>query len=498
MDYTNGFMSEVRNAYGVLSDTDSYKFSHPAQYPDGADNMVSYIESRGGKYDEVVFFGLQLILKEYFMQPITEEQVRNLIEFEQEHMAGNVTSLFEKALMVVVDKYDGKLPIEIRAVEEGNVVPVGNVLVTITLTVNDPDVFFLVSYFETKLMRLWSTSTVATYSYHIRKIIQAGLEKSSMDPESELPFKLNNFGSRGVSVCEASAFLSAAHLTCFQGSDSTIGAMVVKYAYGCEMAAYNIPATEHSTTTAHGISRESDVIDKMFDSYAKPGAMFATVIDSYDAIRFIDVYGPKYRERLISSGAIWVFRPDSCDPVQMPLECVRRLESIFGSVTNQKGYKVLNNVRVIQGDGIDADDVSEIINALHAEGYSLTNMAFGMGGSLLQKHNRDDQKFAQKCCAIRVNGEWRDVFKNPSVYDEKWNRVDSASFKKSKAGRLELMYNTQTNTWETMKKDIADDNDGKYGWKRMLDVVYRNGDLVKDISFDTVRNNISESLINTK
>lgn len=52
--------------------TDSYKLSHFKQYPPGTQYVYSYFESRGGKFDEVTFFGLQYFIKRYLSGPVRE------------------------------------------------------------------------------------------------------------------------------------------------------------------------------------------------------------------------------------------------------------------------------------------------------------------------------------------------------------------------------------------------------------------------------------------
>ena len=78
---------------------------------------------------------------------------------------------------------------------------------------------------------------------------------------------------------------------------------------------------------------------------------------------------------------------------------------------NGKGYRVLNHVRVIQGDGINPDTIRAILQRITGDGYAADNVAFGMGGALLQRLDRDTQKFALKCSAARVDGEWVDVYR---------------------------------------------------------------------------------------
>ncbi len=481
-------LNTIRNTYGPAGDTDSYKFTHPAQYVEGADRLMSYVESRGGDYEKSVFFGLQLILKEYFADRMTHEKVDNLIAFQKAHLFGVEVEELEVALRAVVDDYDGYMPLKIKAVQEGKVVPTGNILVSVESAVADERIIALTTYMETMLMRMWHPITVATVSYHIKEIIYNGLLKTADDADAEIPFKLHDFGARGVSSMESAAFGGAAHLVNFMGSDTVVGAMAANIGYHEEMSAFSIPATEHSTTTSHGRHGEEDLVERMFDKFAAPGALFATVADSYDIMNFVDNITPKYKERLRASGATWVVRPDSGDPVETPVELVRRLAAKFGFTYNGKGYKVLDGVRVIQGDGIDINDVRKIVDRLIEEGYSISNIAFGMGGGLLQKCNRDTLKFAMKACAVHVDGVWKDVYKDPTVYDAvTWEPIRS-SFKKSKAGRMELMYNADLDDYKTVRVEEVEDHIA-HGYEPQLETVYDNGKLVRDMTLAEVREN---------
>jgi len=483
-----GILYQIRQKYGSVGDTDGYKLTHIPQYIKGADKMISYFESRGSKFNRVMNFGVQMLVKEYMLQRLTAKQAYNMIEWATEHMNGNMVKDLEIALNKVVNELDGRLPIRIRNAPEGLMIPIKNVILTIETTMPGEAWFSLVSYFETKLVRVWAAMTVGTTSWYVREAILKALEKSSDDPMAEINYKFHDFGSRGVPDMGTAAFNGAAHLVSSMGTDTTVAVQALEFAYSIRMAGYSIPASEHSTTTSHGEANEIDIITQMFDAYAYKGSIFATVIDSYEAIRFIRKYAPLFKERLIESGATWVFRPDSGDSVKMPIQVVRELEKIFGCTTNKKGYKVLNNVRVIQGDGIVPAQVTEILNELMAAGYSASNIAFGMGGGLLQKVNRDTHKFALKCSAIRVNGDWIDVYKDPAVYDEDWNVIDEESFKISKKGRLELIYNAALDEYKTVRLEELRDYDSNWS-DTLLETVYEDGYLVRDMTFAEVRAN---------
>lgn len=483
----NGIMYQIRQKYGVAGDTDSYKLTHMPQYVKDADMMESYFEARGGLRDKVMNFGVEMIVKEYLLQRLTQDQADNMVAWAEEHMNGNVTDDLKIALRAVMDERGGRLPIRIRNAKEGAMIPINNVLFTISTTIPGHIWFSLVSYFETKLVRAWSPMTVGTTSYYVREAIYDALIKSSDDPDAEIPFKFHDFGSRGVGGMEVAAFAGAAHLVSFMGTDTIVAVQAIEMAYGTRMAGFSIPASEHSTTTMHGPDGEIQLVKQMFDAYAKPGAIFATVIDSYDAISFIRNITPLFKDRLIESGATWVLRPDSGNPITMPIQIVKELEKVFGTTTNTKGYKVLNHVRVIQGDGIEPAQVTEILDNLMALGYSATNMAFGMGGGLLQKNNRDTHKFALKCSAVRVNGEWQDVYKDPSVYDEDFNKIDAPSFKASKKGRLMLVYNRLADEYKTVRLDSLTTMDPE--WEIALRTVYEDGYMVRQTPFEEIRRN---------
>lgn len=410
----------------IILDTDSYKASHWKQYPPGTTSMFSYIESRGGKFDKTVFFGLQYYIKEYLMRGVDEYDVEEAQEFYAAHgVPFNAEGWDHIAWRC--RKGEG-LPVRIRAVPEGTVVPTGNALVTIEST--DERVFWLASWLETMLLRVWYPTNVATLSWHCKQVIREYLERTSDDPNAEIDFKLHDFGSRGVSSQESAGIGGAAHLVNFKGSDTVVGVVTANRYYNEAMAAFSIPAAEHSTITSWGREREADAYRNMLTQYAKPGGLVAVVSDSYNIYDAVErLWGGELKQQVIDSGATVVVRPDSGDPPTVVKRCLQLLDAKFGHTVNSKGYRVLNNVRVIQGDGINLDSINSILWVARDAGYSASNVAFGMGGALLQQHNRDTQKFAMKCSSVTVNGKEVDVFKDP---------VDDAG-KQSKKGRLDLV-----------------------------------------------------------
>jgi nicotinamide phosphoribosyltransferase len=467
----------------LLLDTDSYKASHWLQYPPGTDATFFYVESRGGEYERTLFFGLQAIIKQNLLSPVTDAHVDAAREF----FAAHGEPFNEAGWRHIVRRHGGHLPIRIRAVPEGSVVPTHQALVTIEST--DAQAFWLPSYLETLLLRLWYPVTVATLSWHAKRSIREFLLRTSDDPDGELPFKLHDFGARGVSSHESAGLGGAAHLVNFLGTDNVAGVLTARAFYGAPMAGLSIPAAEHSTITSWGREHEVDAYRNMLRRFAKPGARVAVVSDSYDVFHAIDQHwGKALREEVIRSGATVIIRPDSGEPVDVVHRCLERLEAHFGSTTNAKGHRVLQHVRLIQGDGVNPASIRQILERITAAGFSADNVAFGMGGALLQHMNRDTQKFALKCSAARVDGEWRDVYKDP-VTDKG---------KTSKRGRLTLLRSDGGDGYRTVavprEAVSVDDAPVPAGFSPAMEVVYENGRLLRDWTFDQIRERSADAL----
>ncbi len=451
------------NMHNLLLNTDSYKLSHHVQYPPGTERVYSYIESRGGRYDRTLFFGLQAFLREYLSKPIT----RDNIEFAAAFAAKHGEPFNRAGWEYILDKHDGFLPVSIRAVPEGTVLPTQHVLVTVENT--DPHCFWLTSFLETALLRaVWYPTTVATRSWHIKQTIRRALERTG-DPAG-LDFKLHDFGARGVSSQESAILGGMAHLVNFMGTDTMAGILGAMQYYDTDVCAFSIPAMEHATVTSWGKEHEVDAFRNMLKHYAKPGALLACVSDSYDIFAACHAWGTVLKDQVVQSGATLVVRPDSGDPADTVARCAAILDQHFGHTVNAKGYKVLNHVRLIQGDGINDESLQSILFKLTQDGYSADNIAFGMGGGLLQQLDRDTQKFAMKCSAAQINGAWRDVFKAP-VTDPG---------KRSKRGRLKLVRHAD-GSYETVAQDALPEQPD------VLQEVFRDGKIVQSTTFDAVR-----------
>lgn len=453
----------------LILNTDSYKASHYLQYPAETEKVFSYIESRGGILPETVFFGLQILLKEYLSHPISLEMIEEAAEFWEVH--GEPFN--QDGWLSLLQKYNGYLPIRIRAVPEGTIVPVQNVLVTIENT--DPEFYWLPQYLETLLLRgIWYPTTVASQSYAIKKIIYAALVKTAEQPEAQLSFKLHDFGARGVSSFESAAIGGAAHLVNFQGSDTVAGILTARKYYGEPMAAFSVPASEHAVITVWGEAQEAEAYAHILRQFNKPGQIVSVVSDSYDIFYAVShIYGEQLKEEIQRSGVHLVIRPDSGDPATVVCRLLDILADKFGYTTNAKGYKVINQIRVLQGDGINQHSIQKILDAVINASFSAENIVFGMGGALLQQVHRDTMAFAMKVSAAQVNGVWREVYKRPVT--------DSA--KNSKRGRLTLIQD-ECGAYQTIAVPFETTQPLP---REVLQTVFENGRILKEYTFKEVR-----------
>ena len=448
--------------------TDSYKLSHYKQYPAGTENVYSYFESRvGASMPYTVFFGLQYFLRKYLQgRVVTPEKIKQAELVANMHMGSAAGTFNREGWEYIEQKYNGFLPIRIRAVPEGTKVPTSNVMLTIEAL--DPKCYWLVNYLETLLVQVWYPCTVATISHGVRETIRKGLETTG--DVALLPFKLHDFGFRGVSSVESAGLGGLAHLVNFQGTDNLAAIGCGMEYYDSGVCGFSIPASEHSTITSWGRDKEVDAFRNMLTQY--PTGLVACVSDSFDIDNACtELWGKQLKDEVLNRDGVLVVRPDSGDISDMVINVLRRLRDAFGTYTNNKGYRMLNDkVRVIQGDGCTPKTIEHVISRMIALNWSIDNIAFGMGGGLLQKVNRDTQSFAFKCSSVVVDGEERDVFKQP--------KSDPA--KNSKRGRLKLIEDDD-GFISTVGEDWFPDLNNK------LVTVFERGEVTRLYTFDQVR-----------
>jgi nicotinamide phosphoribosyltransferase len=451
-----------------ILNTDSYKLTHWWQYPPDTRHIYSYVESRGGMFEETMLAMLQYIIKSNFAgQVFTMEDVEEARRFAHAHYGGNPKTFNYEGFKSLYAKHGGRLPLRIRAVKEGTVVKSHNALT---------------NWAETVLLQVWYPITVATLSRAIKQVIGRALVRTG-DP-SLLPFKLVDFGFRGVSSKESAAIGGAAHLINFLATDTMAAIQLLNQFYqadhtatnSLECAGYAIPASEHSTITAWGETHEVDAYRNMLDNV--PEGIVACVSDSYDIFNAVrNLWGGALREKVLQRKGTLIIRPDSGDAVAVLEELFKIVAEVFGYEVNRKGWKTtVPCVRFIQGDGVNYYTIQNITGQLTRKGWSQDIWSYGMGGALLQQVNRDTLRFALKCSAIDRAGKWHNVYKNP--------KTDPT--KASKGGRFNLVHNGKE--FVTVEVDNhAPNPDISAAGTNVLETILEDGKLLRDMTLQQVR-----------
>jgi nicotinamide phosphoribosyltransferase len=417
-----------------------------------------------------MLFGLQMFLKKAL------DDFWPLSYFDIDEAKYNLTRHGEpfdpEPWNYLVDEHGGHLPITIYAVPEG--LPMPSRLPLVRIECEDPKLFWLPMFLETDLQRaVWYPSSVASQD-HANYLVIRRHWNDTCDNLDLMRFALHDFGGRGVTCSEQAEIGGAAHLVHFDGSDTLEGILAANQYYNTEMAAFSVPASEHSVQCAWGPAYQSQYLEHVLDTYAKEGAIVSIVIDGYDTMREAATLCTQFGDKIKQSKARIVFRPDSGDPRHIVPEILKMQARVFGTTPTKKGYHVVNNVGVIQGDGIDTQMIDEILSAVADAQFAACNVVFGSGGALLQKHNRDMFGFAQKASAIKRFGSWQGIYKDPVT--------DIA--KASKAGRLATYQSRMNNEFICSALDPSEMDSE---WAPVMRKVFENGELFINEPLETIR-----------
>jgi nicotinamide phosphoribosyltransferase len=444
----------------LIIDTDNYKHCHYPLYPKGTEYVSSYIESRGGEFAVTQFVGLQAYLRDRLMKPITLEDID-----EAEFVTREQGMHFNREnWMGILNDHGGFLPVEIEAVPEGTVLPARNVLVQVINT--DPKYYWATSFFETALLRaVWYPTTIGTVSWLSKMVIKEALERTS-DNTQLIRNMLHDYGARGVSSQQSAALGGLAHLVNFDQSDTVPGILAAKRFYNAGKVSNSGPNSEHAGFCAWGRAGEADAMRNMLETMA-PNGCALLLTDTYDHENAVkNIIGKELKDQIRNFPGLVGIRPDSGDIVEVTADTTEWLMDAFGYEVNSKGFKILPPfIRVVQGDGVNFHSLPQVYMELERRGLAADNAVFGMGGGLLQHWNRDTMNFGQKASAVCVNGEWRDISKQPT----------GSSMKASKKGRLALKH--ENGVYTTVPKGSIPESEN------VLQPVFRNGKLLKKWDF---------------
>lgn len=165
-------------------------------------------------------------------------------------------------------------------------------------------------------------------------------------------------------------------------------------------------------------------------------------------------------------------------PMHIVKGSVECLWEIFGGTITDKGYKMLDShVGLIYGDSITLERANEIMKRLEAKGFASGNIVFGIGSYTYQYQTRDSYGFAMKATYGVVDGEARNIFKNP--------KTDSGT-KKSAKGLLRVEL-------ENGEYVLYDEQTPEQEQQGELKEVFRDGQLLISQSLEEIRTRLQNA-----
>ncbi len=433
---------------------DFYKIGHRNQYPAGTETVYSTWIARSSRLegvDKVVAFGFQAFVQRYLIEYFNEEffgRDKEEVLAEYSRVIRNTLGETSPDTSHLAALWDlGYLPLEIRAVPEGTLVPLRVPMLTIVNT--DPRFFWLTNYVETLFStESWMASTSATMALEYRKLFERYGRLTGGD-ETAISFQGHDFSMRGMSSVEAAALSGAGHLLSFTGTDTIPAILFLERYYGAntdsELVGASIPATEHSVMCAYGNDDGAEIESfRHIISDVYPSGFVSVVSDTWDLWEVIGSYLPALKDLVCARDGRLVIRPDSGDPVKImagddggesELErkgVIEALWDIFGGEINQAGYKVLDpHIGAIYGDSITLERAEAIMKRLMEKGFVSTSEVFGIGSYTYQHTTRDTFGFALKSTSVTINGVEKAIFKDPAT--------DKDHTKRSLRGRVVVL-----------------------------------------------------------
>jgi len=482
---------------------DGYKVGHKFQYPEGTTLVYSNLtprKSRNGGSEEVVFFGLQYFIKEYLVSQFDTHFFNSPKEEVLKTYARRIDNYLGKDSITyshIAALHDlGYLPLEIKAIPEGRLVPMRVPVFTIKNTV--PEFFWLTNMLETVLSAiLWKPCTSATTAFHYLKTFTQYAKETVGNDVGFIPWQGHDFSFRGMSGIEDAVMSGAGHLLSFAGTDTipAIDFLETYYNADCEkeLIGGSVPATEHSVMCMGTQDNEIKTFERLV-SEVYPSGIVSIVSDTWDFWQVITEFLPVLNPQIMARNGKVVIRPDSGDPVKIiigdkdatpgspeykgAIEC---MWETFGGTITEKGYKLLDgHIGLIYGDSITTDRQLEILEGLKQKGFASYNVVLGIGSYTYEYVTRDTFGFAMKATYGEVNGTGRDIFKDPKTDDgtKKSAKGLMQVYRDKKTGRLALKDQC---TWQ-------EEAQGE------LKTVFKDGKLVKDWTLEEIRGMVREQL----
>ncbi len=417
--------------------TDGYKTGHHQQYPRGTEEVYSNWTPRSNKYapkgcDKVLSFGQQ-----YVMQWLHDYFEVNFFSKPKETVCAEIKT--ELSLYLNAD-YDvshfeqlhdlGYLPIRVKSLDEGVEVPIRVPMLTVVNT--SPDFYWVTNFLETILSTmLWLPMTSASIALTYKRIFKKWALKTDADNLAFIDFQGHDFSMRGMGGLQSAVASGMGHAAVFLGSDTLPVIHGLRKYYKAEgFVVGSVNATEHSVMCAGTKDDEIGTFRQLMKTY--PTGILSVVSDTWDLWKVLTEYLPVLNQEVLARDGKLVIRPDSGDPVDIicgtnttmgqgtPVEkgVVELLWDVFGGTVNKESFKVLDpHIGAIYGDSITTARAEDICQRLHDKGFATTNVVLGIGSFTYQFNTRDTFGFAMKATSVVVNGERREIFKDPITDD---------------------------------------------------------------------------------
>lgn len=430
--------------------TDYYKLMHNMMYPEGTEYATYYWTARKSMVpdsNEVVFFGLQAFIDKYLYDDFKENffyKRKSLVIDEYRDFVTKTIGKDYAGTEHIEALYDlGYLPLCIKALPEGTVVPIGVPMIEVTNTV--PGFHWLPGYLETLLScNLWQPITSATMARRFRQYLNDECRSIGESP-MKAGRMCTDFSMRGMTSPESAESSGGAHMLFFDSS-ANIPAMCWLQNYYCvsfgNFQGTGVPSTEHSVMSSYGIYEEEayKTLLKRF-----PTGPLSIVLDTYDLWNVVNNILPSLKDKILSRNGTIYIHLDSGNPVDIIVgdpessDCnehkgiVELLWNHFGGTVGDNGLKLLDNhIRVTYGDAITLDRCKAICQGLRAKGFSPLNVSFGIDSYTYQCVTRDTYSFEFCCTNAVIDGQSRAIYKSP--------KTDKDSFKASHKGLCRVYY----------------------------------------------------------
>lgn len=474
---------------------DTYKTCHNRMFPNKLTKLVSYWTPRRSmlKYqDHMVFFGLQAFIKKFLIEDFNKnffDLPESAVMYEYSYTMNTQLKPGDYDIEPVIKLHKlGFLPIQIRALPEGTLVPMGVPCIEIFNT--KPEFAWVVQWIECILqVELWKPCCHATIGRMYRESANYWYKRTVDNVKPSMA--ASDFGMRGMSCMEEAERCSAAWLLSFDKT-STIPAIDYihnYYATDCQKLNIGLGAvsTEHSVMASNfAVDGDEITFVKRLLTELYPNTSFSMVSDTYDYWNMIDNILPACKEEIMNHNGKLLIRPDSGNMVDISVKTVKKLWDIFGGTINSKGYKVLDShIGIIYGDGCSLYNVNEIWSLLADEGFAANNIVFGVGAfcfSAIIKGDGNMVVVTRDTFGIAMKATYGVVDEKPiMIYKDP--KTDTSHLKKSHKGCCKVYRN---NSGELICED---------GFEKLqngeLHIVYCNGDIIEEETFEDIRRRLN-------